>query len=329
MSRFAPAALAATGLLLAAVSGAVAAEAPSYKLVKTIDLPGPRGGPGGDIQFDPDTGTVWLCQSANHDVVVIETRGNTVRQVIEGIDNGSGIGFSEHFAFLSDAGNNVAVVVGKRSFEKATELKPSGTAPYGIYFDPKRGALWVTAGGEMTIFKAVGHGGFKRLAWLRLKPNPAKAPPGLGLYVAVKDRLYQPVDDTLDVINPNSRKIEHSWRSGGGARIASVAYDAKSDHLLLATEGAGVIVLDARSGRPLAKIALSGKLGQLALDPVLRRGYVANAAGQLDVVDLDRNALITAAAAEPELHGVTADPLTHFVYLYRDRSNKVDVLLPQ
>ena len=341
MRRLAIALLAAAALALGAGDAAAQMNGPTsgqtssppvapYKLVKTIDLPGARGGTGGEVALDPDTGTVWLAQAPNASVVVIDTESNEVRQVIEGIERGSGIGFSEHYAFVSDGAANTVVVIGKRSLEKAADLKPGGTEPDGVYFESKRGEMWVTASsGEMTIFKAVGHGGFKRLAGLKLKSGPAGKAPGTGLYLAAKDRLYQPVDEVIDVIDPASRHIEHSWKAAGAGRIASVAYDAKTDRLVAASSGRGVLVFDAKSGKLMAQVPIEGKLEAVAVDPALRRAYVADRAGTVDVIDLDRSLPLTAIPSEPEVHSVTVDPETHLLYVYRDHGNKVDVFAPE
>ncbi|HLI14125.1 MAG TPA: hypothetical protein VKY65_21235 [Alphaproteobacteria bacterium] len=321
--------VAAIAVLVLASAPAWSADAVAYKLVKTIDLPGSKGGKGGEVAFDPDTGTVWLCQSPNRNIVVVETKTNTVRQAIEVIDNGGGIAFSEHFAFISDRMDNTTTVIGKRSFETAVALKPDGNSPGATYFDPKHGTLWVTSGSEMTIFKAVGRGGFKRLAGLRLVPYPVKQGAGQGIYVAAKDRIYQPVDGVVDVINPNSRQVERAWQPGEAGRVTSIAYDTKSDRLILGTDAQAVLVLDAKSGKLLHTIPVGGKIGAVAVDAGLRRAYAGDLRGRVDVIDLDRNAVLTTLPSEPEAYGLTVDPTTHFVYVYRSMSNKLDVFAPK
>jgi DNA-binding beta-propeller fold protein YncE len=303
---------------------------PSYAKIKTIDLPGTKGGSGGTIAHDPDTATLWLSQAANRNLVVIETGGNSVRQVIEGIDSAHEIGFSEHYVFIGDAANTAAVVIGKRSFEKAAALRPVGARPGPVYFDSKQGLLWVaSASGEMTVFKAVGRGGFKHLAGLKLHPSPPAGALGNGLYLFAKDRLFQPVDEVIDVINPKSLKLEHVWTVGAGGRIASLAYDARTDRLLAGSEADMVVVVDAKSGKSVARVPIKGKAGAIAADSGLRRAYVADAAGLVEAIDLDHDVLVASFASEPGLHALAVDPNTHYLYVYRSRANKVDVFAPR
>jgi len=222
---------------------AVAQKAPvPYRLVTTIELPGEKGGASGAAAFDPDTRTIWLPHAPSHSLMVIETATNSLRQTIDGIDSPSGVSFSEHYAFVADAANGAAVVIGKRSLEKATTLRPVGAQPDGTYFDSREGALWVAAeDGEMTVFKAVGRGGFKRLAGLKLRPASADAKSGTGLFLASRDRLYQPLGAQIAVIDSKSRKVERSWTIETRGQIVSLAYDTKTDRVLAACE-AGMVV---------------------------------------------------------------------------------------
>ncbi|MFI4988296.1 MAG: YncE family protein [Alphaproteobacteria bacterium] len=341
MARHGWAALPAAFLLaLSALAGARAQTpaapaagqkaSPPYLQLKTIDLPGTSGGSGGAVAFDTDTDTVWLSQAVNRNLVVVDAATNTVRRVIEGVETASEIGFSEHYVFIPDAMNPAAVVIGKRSLEKAAALRPVGASPGAAYFDSKQGLLWVTAAnGEMTVFKAVGRGGFKHLAGLRLKPGPPKETPGAGLYVLSKDRLYQPVDDVIDVINPKSLKLEHIWNTAAAGRIASLAYDPRTDRLVAGSEASLVLVVDAKSGKAVARLPIRGKAGAVSVDPGLRRAYVADAAGLVEVIDLDRNTIVTSFASEPGVRALAVDPTSHALYVYRARANKLDVYAPR
>lgn len=279
------------------------------------------------MAFDEETGAIWLAQVPARNIVVLQTKDNTVRQVIEGIEAPSAIAFSEHYAFVSDAMNNVAAVIGKRSLELATMLKPVGRRPNGVYFEPKHGTVWVgTASGDFTIFKAVGRGGFKRLAGLRLRPGPSAEPVGAGVYVAAKNRIYQPVDDMIEVIVPTNRKIERVWKTGIGGRLTSLAFDTKSERLIGGGTGKTVVLIDTRNGRVLGKTNVAGEIGDVAVDTALRRAYVADSAGRIDVVGLDRGKLIKSVPSDAGIMALAVDPRSHLVYVYRDRANKVDVL---
>src|ERR1700732_2687821 len=76
--------LAGLGAVLGCIMPLSAYAATNYKLVKTIDLPGDKGGHGDWTTYDPQTKLVWLSQSPDHNVVVIDTAKNSIAHVIEG-----------------------------------------------------------------------------------------------------------------------------------------------------------------------------------------------------------------------------------------------------
>ncbi|HEV2160708.1 MAG TPA: hypothetical protein VGR52_00515 [Stellaceae bacterium] len=314
-----PAAMLAVGL---AVSTAAAQT--EYKLVKTIDLPGDKGGHGDWTTFDRDTHTVWLSQSPDHDVVVIDAATNKVKGVIPGVENGQGIALTPEYAFLSDAKGNATIVVNKRTLQKVATLKPEGKGPNGTNYVPQTGEVYVsTDNNEMTVFSAKPP--FKETAHFTLEPNPAKGGPDVGLYVAAKRRLYQPDDNIVDVIDPGKHAIVATWNPGVTGDTKPMVYDAKTNHIVLGTTDLKVLVLDAKTGKAIASIPVKGKVDETVIDEGARRAFVGDKAGLIEVVDLDRNTLADILPSEKNVHTLTVDPATHVVYVYRNESNKVDV----
>ena len=86
-----------------------AAAGSGYKLIKTISLPGDKGGHGDWVTFDRQTDTVWLAQSPDHNIVVIDAKTMTVKGVVPGIANGNGIAVMPQYAFIADADQNDVV----------------------------------------------------------------------------------------------------------------------------------------------------------------------------------------------------------------------------
>jgi DNA-binding beta-propeller fold protein YncE len=299
-----------------------------YKLVKTIDLPGDKGGHGDWTTFDPQTNTVWLSQSPDHNVVVIDAATNEVKGVVPGIEDGNGIAVTPEYAFLSDNKGNVTVVVDKHSLQKVATLRPEGKGPNGTTYVSKTGHVYIsTDSNDMTVFKAKQP--FDQVAHFRLRPDPAKDGPDVALYVAAKDRLYQPDDNSVDVIDPGSNKVVAVWKPGIEGQAKPVVYDGKTNHFLLGTTDLKMLVLDGNSGKALASVPVKGKVDETVIDEGARRAYVGDKAGLIEVIDLDSNKVIDTLPSEPNVHTLTVDPKTHAVYVYRNESNKVDVFQPQ
>ncbi|HTU54078.1 MAG TPA: hypothetical protein VMF62_08915 [Acetobacteraceae bacterium] len=312
-----------------AVLAAVPAMAASsgYKLIKTIQLPGNQGGHGDWVTFDPDTETVWLSQSPDHNVVVVNARTMSVEHVIHGIKDGNGNAVTPAYAFLSDNGGNVTVVVDKRTFEKVATLHPQGKGPNGTVFDPKTDTVLVTTDSDdATVFSA--QKPFAVVGHFRLQPDPAKDGPDVGLYVPPLDRVYQPVDNDVDVIDLNTRTITQVLKPGIKGTAKPLVYDQKTDRFILGTTDMKMLVLDGKTGNVVASIPVSGKVDETVIDEAARRAFVGDKAGKVEVIDLDTDEVVDTLPSEPNMHTLAVDTKNHLVFVYRDVSNKVDVFEP-
>jgi DNA-binding beta-propeller fold protein YncE len=166
---------------------------------------------------------------------------------------------------------------------------------------------------------------FKMLAHYRLQPDPAKDGPDVGLYVRSKDRLYQSVDNVVDVIDPNTDKVLAAWKPGiqGGAK--PIVYDHKTNHFILGSTDKKMLVLDGKDGSVIAEIPVQGAVDETVIDEAARRAYVGDKAGMIEVIDLDQNKIVDTIPSEKNVHTLAVDTKTHRVFVYRNESNKVDV----
>lgn len=316
-------------LLGIAVFAAVPAIAASsgYKLIKTIDLPGNQGGHGDWTTFDPATETVWLSQSPDHNVVVLDAHTMTVKHVIPGIKDGNGNAVTPAYAFLSDNGGDVTVVVDKKTFERVATLHPQGKGPNGTVFDPKTNTVLVTTDSDdATVFSA--QKPFAALGHFRLQPDPAKDGPDVGLYVPSLDRVYQPVDNVVDVVDLNTRTVAQVLKPGIEGSAKPIVYDSKTDRFILGTTDMKMLVLDGKTGNVVSSIPVSGKVDETVIDEAARRAYVGDKAGKVEVIDLDQDKVVDTLPSEPNVHTLAVDTKTHRIFVYRNESNKVDVFEP-
>lgn len=304
-----------------------AAAQSGYKLVKTIDLPGSKGGHGDWTTFDPQTRTVWLSQSPDHNVVVLDAADMSVKHVIPGIKDGNGIAITPNYAFLSDNGGDVTVVVDKNTFAPVATLKPQGKGPNGTVYAARDGSVLVTTDSDdATVFSAAKP--FAEEAHFRLQPDPAKDGPDVGLYVQSLGHIYQPVDNEVDVIDPATHTVAAVWKPGIKGSAKPMVYDAKTNHFVLGTTDGKMLVLDAKDGSVLASIPVAGKVDETVIDESLRRAYVGDKAGKIEVIDLDQNKVVDSLPSEKNVHTLAVDPQSHQVFVYRNVSNKVDVFEP-
>ena len=322
MHRLPHAALCSVALFAAAVAPAVAADS-AYKLVKTIDLPGDKGGHGDWTIFNPATSTVWLSQSPDHDIVVIDTKTNAVAHVVPDVANSNGIGFAGDYAFAADNDSNTIVVIDQKTYAKVATLNPEGKGPDTVNYLSKEGRIYTSSNSDdATEFSAKKP--FKAEAKMRLQPDPAKDGPDIAVYVAAKDKIYQPNDNMVDVIDAKTGKIT-VWDVGLKGSAKAAAYDAKTNHLIVGSGEKKMLVLDADSGKVVTTIPVPGAVDATVVDEAARRAYVGDKSGVVDVIDLDSNKLVDSLPSEKNMHTLAVDTKSHAVYVYRNESNKVDV----
>lgn len=302
---------------------AVAAAETGYKLIKTIDLPGTKGGHGDYVVFDPATSTVWISQSPDHEDVVVNAKTDTVKGVIPGIDSGNVIALTPKYAFLDDANSTKVTVVNKRTLKPVGTFTIQGKTPDGMIYDPATGRIYVAGddSNDYTVVKAAPP--FAQVAHFGLQPEKAKDGPDVG--TLAQGNIYQPDDNVVDIIDPKTNTVTGVWKPDVKGDTKPMVFDAKTKHLFMGTTDKKMLVLDAATGQQVASIPLAGSVDEVAIDPGLRRAYVGDKAGVIEVVDLDSNAIVDTIPSEKNVHTLAVDPRTHRVYVYRNQSNKMDV----
>ena len=70
---------------------------------------------------------------------------------------------------------------------------------------------------------------------------------------------------------------------------------------------------------------MPGPVDATVIDEAMRRAYVGDKSGVVDVIDLDTDKLVEQLPSEKNMHTLAVDTKTHAVYVYRNESNKVDV----
>lgn len=327
MSFFFRVRILAFGLAILLVGMASANAQSHYKLIKTIDLPG-KGGHGDWVTFDPKTDTVWLAQSPDSNVIVIDARKLEIKAVIPDIVDGNGIATDGKFAFVTDATNNKLNVIDETTFKRIASVDTSGKKPDGVAIDTRRGNVYVgnDDSNTTTVFQGKPH--FKQIGSIQLQPNPAKDGPDVNLYVPELDRVYQPVDNVVDVINPNTAKVEAVWDFGLKKAAKPMVYDSKAKHLIIGSRDKKILIVDPK-GKLLDSIPFEGgKIDEIAIDVKQRRLFLGDKDGSLEVIDLDSNQVVDHLPAEKDTHTLAVDSKTHRIFVYLNKSNKVSVFEP-
>ncbi|WP_206954479.1 YncE family protein [Trinickia acidisoli] len=312
---------------IAGPTSANASTATHYKLVKTIDLPG-KGGHGDWVVFDPATREIWLAQSPDHDVVVLDADTLGVKATIAGIEDGNGIALNDKFAFVADAANNKLVVIDKRTDKQVAAVDTAGKGPDGVALDTRNGRVYVANDDSDTETVFMDQPPFTKVAQIALTPQPAKHGPDVNLYEQALGRIYQPVDNVIDVIDPDTQKVVDVWNFHLKKDAKPMVYDSQGKHLIIGSRDEKVLIVDA-DGKLVATVPFEGgNIDQTAIDVAARRIFLGDKSGDVDVIDLDTRQVVDHLHTEKNVHTLAVDPRTHRIFVYLNESNKVDVFEP-
>src|SRR5437879_7757866 len=83
-----------------AKSSAAPARTVTATKQQSIQLPG-KGGHGDVVVADPGAHMVYVSQSPDDNVVVIDTATNTIKAVIGNVSGGTGIAYDQDYVFVS------------------------------------------------------------------------------------------------------------------------------------------------------------------------------------------------------------------------------------
>ena len=104
-------------------------------------------------------------------------------------------------------------------------------------------------------------------------------------------RLYTVSNSTNEaaIINTRTDQVEKVFVLDGARSAAGVAYDAKTNRLLVVSQGSdNLLIVDAANGKTLHDVKVGAGPLNVAFDPVKRLAYVpSRGAGTVTVVDID------------------------------------------
>jgi YVTN family beta-propeller protein len=330
------AAVAALTTLATVVAGTVPAHADSGDTIvtattqKTIQLPG-VGGHGDLVVADPGAYRVYVAQSPDNNVVVIDTRTQSVEAIVGNVPGANGIAYSHDYLFVSEGPTNQVAVISKHTWQVIAKVASGGKSPDAIYYDAWDHTVFVANSDSNTMEYFSATEPFTVLGSIPLQPSNPKSGPDLGTYVCETNTIYQADDDNVLVIDASTREIKKvfslSLPAGGAAR--GMFYDHNRDVLWVGTNSAAseVLAINPTTGSVLATVATASGMDQIAGDEQRRLLFLGESkAGVMGVVDLDTFTSLADVPTESSTHTLDYLPNTDLVYVYRNMSNVVDVV---
>lgn len=298
---------------------------PQFSYVSTIQLPGTIGGHGDWVAYDPATQTIWLSQSPDNEVVVLDAKTDSVKATIPGVDDSNGIAITHGYAFVADPVNNVLDVISTQTDQLVAKVAPTGTNLDGVVYAPNTGEIYVASDNNNVLDAISIQNGFSQTASYAL--TPSSSGPDVPLYA--KGVIYVPDGSVVDAVNPATGAIENAPTLVSTGAVKPGVFDPVTNLFYFGTTDNQIDVVSGNGpggiGNVVGTIAVSGATDEGAIDVGARLAFFGSSTpGQVDVINLDTSKLVATLPAETGTHTLTVDPRTHTLYVYEDDGNVVD-----
>lgn len=291
------------------------ADGPSsapLKLVTDVAVPGSVGR--FDYQsLDTASGRLYVSQMGAGRLLVFDTRANHVVASLPGFPRATGVLAvpERHRVYVSVAGRHELAVINDSSLQTIGHIGDI-RFPDGIAYAPDVQEIFVSdeAGG---VDVAIDASRIVRDATIELggeAGNTHYDPVARRVLVAVQTR------NELVAIDPAARRIIGRY-AVPCSHPHGFLIDAPNRLAFVSCEGdARLLVVDLRTMRTVATHTVGGDPDVLALDPGLKRLYVASESGTVSVFEERGRELVSLGSLHvPHAHSVAVDPRTHRVYL--------------
>jgi DNA-binding beta-propeller fold protein YncE len=293
----------------------------------TIDLPG-VGGHGDVVLADPAAHSVYLSQSPDNNVVILNTDTNTIRAVVGGVPESTGMAYSPSYVFVAESKANMVAVISKDTWRVVATVPSGGENPDAMYYDANKGSLFVGNIDSNNLVELSAKAPFAAQGTLALQPAKGENGEDLGTYVPSIDRIYQSIDNNITVINPNTRTIEKVFTLPIPAKESSkdIFYDRQQNLLWVATTASEVLAINPSTGAVAATVKTTSGIDQVAGDESRQLLFLGEGkAGVMGIVDLNAKKNIADIPTDPTFHTLAYLPGTGDVYAYLNKANKVAV----
>lgn len=301
-------ALVVVGVVGAAMSGPLGAQAGSYTKIAEI----PIGGAGAFDYLNVDSAARRLYVTHGTEVVVIDTATNTVVGRIADTPGVHGIAIAPRGrGFTSNGRENKVSIVDLKTLQTLAKVDTDRN-PDAILYEPKRKEIYAlnhTGNSATVIDEASG----KVTATIPLAgtAETGQADPALGrVFVNIEDK------NSVDVIDVATHKIVANWPVAPAVSPTGMAIDTAT-HRLFVGGGPNAVMMDATNGRVLATIPICAGTDATWFDPETKMVFVSCSSGSITAARVDGPDKMTVVQTIPTARGartMALDPATHRLY---------------
>jgi YVTN family beta-propeller protein len=297
-------------VLIGSLIGFTALAATSYKVEKSIAVPGE--GPWDYLTADSQNRRLYVSHGTKVDVVNLDT-GAIIGKIpkTNGV-HGIAIADNLHRGFISNGRDNQVTIFNLKTLAVISTVK-AGTNPDAILYDPFSQRVFAFNGRSNDVTAINGATG--RVAGtvpLGGKPEFAVTDAQGNIYVNIEDK------SELVHLDPNTLTIKDRWQLAPCDSPSGLAIDPKNQRLFPVCDNKIMAVVDAGSGKVITTVPIGEGPDAAAFDPEKKLVFSSNGEGTLTVVQQETPNTYTVAQTVNTQRGartMTIDLKTHKVYL--------------
>ncbi len=180
--------------------------------------------------------------------------------------------------FASNGKTNTVSVFDTKTFKVLSEI-PAGKNPDALFFDELSGRVFVfnNKGGSATVIDAASA---SVVGTVELGGDPEAG--------AIDENgiVFVNLEDKNEIVSFDGRtlKIKNRWRLEGGEEPSGLALDTKNHRLFSVCRNKLMLVLDAQSGKTIAKLPIGERVDGVVFDAANQLAISSNGEGTMTVV---------------------------------------------
>ena len=298
------------GALAALLVAGTLFAAASYKLIKSIPIPGNGGWD--YLAADSESRRLYVAHGTEVNVVDLDT--GKVTGEIRNTNGVHGIAVSNdlHRGFISDGRDNQITIFDLKTLSVISTVK-AGTNPDGIVYDPFSQRVFAFNGRSKDV--TVIDGATGNLA--------ATIPLGGKPEFPVTDsqgNVYANIEDTSEIvhIDPKGLAVKGRWSLAPCDSPSGLAMDPKYQRLFSVCDNKMMAVTDAGSGKVIATVPIGEGPDAAGFDPETKLVFSSNGEGTLTVIKQespDKYTVVQTVKTQRGARTMAIDLKSHQVYL--------------
>ena len=303
------------GAYLLGVNLANAATIPEqgnkFELVKRFHIPGT--GRWDLLAVDGNRHRLFVSRATH--VQVIDTDTGKVVGDIPGTPGVHGIALADdlNLGYTSNGKGDSVTVFDLTTLQVTGNIKISGSNPDIILYEPRTRHIFTFNGhsNDATVIDAVTH---REIATISLpgKPELAESDRSGRVFVNIENK------SEIDVIDTRLNRVIRRYPLGRGTEPTGLAIDEKHHRLFSVCANKIMDILDSRTGRIVAEVAIGDGPDSAAFDPELKIAFSPNRDGTLTLVkeqDVDHFKVMQNLITQPGARSMAYDQASHRAYL--------------